>query len=257
MNNQIDNAIDRWFRETETAFNNVNMDSPVDYLCRSAIALSHNYCSAVLLLLNNGYKLPAMALLRTLAELFIRLTWCLSSDNQQNESQEVRIKRWTKRSLEKRRTFIKDMIDNSISSAEEIKGYKTELKKLEQMISKIQYKSLPPLFKLLSDFNDKLQKCFEKDVYPNFYSVFNAAIHPDILLFDYLAVQNANSNTVMWDIKEKTAVLKSYCLDIAFYIVGRIRQNYKWDYNAIKAEHLKIKKDFPEERKEEKEDKPL
>lgn len=244
MDDRIDNAIDRWFKETEAAFKNVRSDSSVDYLCCCATALAHNYCSAVLLLLNNGHRLPAMAPLRALTELAFRLVWCLYSDNPQKESQEVRIERWIKTSLIERKRYVQRKIESNISSAEEINGFKKELEDLEQMINQNQHK---PIGRFVDSLGD-LPEPYKKDMYPILYSIFNWAIHPDFLLLTQLVRQNVNSHIVVSDIDEDPAVLKIYCLTIAFNILGVIRQNYKWDYDAIKTEYLKIKKDFASEK---------
>jgi hypothetical protein len=245
MNGCIDNAIDRWFRETEVAFKNVHTDSSVDYLCCCATALAHNYCSAVLLLLNNGHRLPAMAPLRALTELAFRLVWCLYSDNPQNESSEIRIERWIKTSLIERKKYVQRKIESNICSAEEINGFKKELEELEQMIKQNSRKPIGPFFTSLTD----LPEPYKKDMYPILYNIFNWAIHPDFLLLTQLVRQNAKSHTVVSDIDENPAVLKIYCLTVAFNIIGVVRLNYKWDYNTIKTEYLKIKKDFSKEQR--------
>jgi hypothetical protein len=46
------------------------------------------------------------------------------------------------------------------------------------------------------------------------------------------------------DIDENPAVLKIYCLTMAFNILAIVRKNYELDYNAIKTEYLEIKKEF-------------
>lgn len=245
MNSYVDNAIDRWFSETEAAFGEVHTDSPIDFLCCSVTAIAHNYCSAALLLLNNGHRLPAMALLRVLAELAFRLVWCLYSDNPQNESCEVRIERWQKTSLKERKKFVQKMIESNISSAEEINGFRKELETLEQTINQIQRKQLGNFFELLRD----LPEPYKRDMYPRLYNNFNWAIHPDFLLLGRLVKQNADSHIVVSDIDDDPTVLKIYCLTMAFNILAVVRKNYKWDYDTIKTEYLKIKKDFSKEQK--------
>jgi len=245
MNGQIDNAINRWFSGTEAAFKKVYTDNTVDFLCCSVTAVAHNYCSAALLLLNNGHRLPAMALLRVLAELAFRLVWCLYSDNPQKESCEVRIERWQKTSLKERKKFVQRMIESNISSVEEINGFKKELETLERMVNQIQREPIRKFFELLRD----LPESYRKDMYPRLYNIFNWAIHPDFLLLERLVRQNANSHIVVSDIDEDPTVLKIYCLTMAFNILAVVRKNYEWDYDTIKTEYLKIKKDFSKEQK--------
>lgn len=245
MNGQIDNATNRWFNETEAAFKDVHTDSPVDHLCCSVTAVAHNYCSAVLLLLNNGHRLPAMALLRVLAEIAFRLVWCLYSDNPQKESREVRIERWLKTSLIERKKFVRRMIKSNIRSAEEMSGFRKELETLEQMINQNPRKPIGTFFDSLLD----LPEPYKTDMYPILYNIFNWAIHPDILLLKRLVRQNTNSHIVVSDIDEDPNVLKIYCITLAFNILSVVRLNYEWDYRPIKTEYLKIKKDFSKERR--------
>jgi hypothetical protein len=245
MNGCVDNAIDRWFSETEAAFKKLHTDRPVDFLCCSVTAIAHNYCSAALLLLNNGHRLPAMALLRVLAELAFRLVWCLYSGNPQNESCEVRIERWQKTSLKERKKFVQRMIESNISSAEEINGFRKELETLKRMINQIQQKPIGNFFEMLRD----LPKPYKMDMYPRLYNNFNWAIRPDFLLLRRLVKQNANSHIVVSDIDDDPTVLKIYCLTMALNILAVVRKNYEWDYDTIKTEYRKIKKDFSKERK--------
>ncbi len=245
MNDQIDNAIERWFRETEEAFKNVRTANPIDFLCISVTALAHNYCSATLSLLNKGHRLPAMALLRVLAELVFRLIWCLYSDNPQKESCEVRIKRWEKTGLRERKKFVQRKIESNICSDEEINGFKKELEGLEQKISQIPHRPIGDLYNSLRD----LPEPYRKDLYPLLYNIYNWGIHPDVLLLTQLVKQNTKSNIVVSDVDEDPAVLKIYCLTMAFNILAVVRKNYEWDYETIKTEYLKIKKDFSKEQK--------
>lgn len=238
MNSQIDNVIEKWFRETEEAFKDIHTNKSVDFLCCSITALAHNYCSAALLLLNKGHRLPVMALLRVLAELAFRLIWCLYSDNPQKESCEVRIERWQKTSLKERKKFVQRKIESSISSGKDISSFKKELGDLEQKIAQIPHKPSGNFYNSLCD----LPEPYRRDLYPILYNVYNWGIHPDILLLTQLIKQNAETNVIVSDVDEEPAVLKIYCLTIAFNILAIVRKNYEWDYDTIKTEYLKIKK---------------
>jgi hypothetical protein len=245
MNDRIDNVIDRWFKETEAAFEKVHTDSPIDRVCCSVTAVGHNYCSAVLSLLNKEHRLPSMALLRVLAELALRLLWCLYSGNPQKESDDVRIKRWLKTSLLERKKHVKRMIERNVCSAKETNGFKKELETLEQMIKENGYKPIGRFIDSLCDLPD----VYKKDIYPLLYGNFNWAVHPDVLLLNRLLRENCDFHIVVSDIDEDPTLLKIYCATLAFNILAVVRQNYKWDYNSIKTEYLKIKEDFSKERR--------
>ncbi len=240
MNNRIDKTLDRWFRETKVDLKSVNTNNPIDFLCCSITAVSRNYCSSVLLLLNKGHKLPAMALLRVLSELAFRLIWCLYSNNPQKESCDVRIKRWLKTGFLERKKYVQRMIKSDFCSAKEINGFKRELEELEQKAAQIPYKKIENLYKSLND----LPKPYRRNMYPLLYNIHNWGIHPDFLLLRLIAKKNTESITVVSDIDEDPIVLKIYCLTLAYNILFVVRRNYDWDCTTTKAEYLKIKKDF-------------
>ncbi|GAG65297.1 unnamed protein product [marine sediment metagenome] len=186
-----------------------------------------------------------MALLRVLAELVFRLIWCLYSDNPQKESCEVRIERWEKTGLRERKKYVQRKIESNVCSDEEINGFKKELEGLAQKIGQIAYEPIGNFYNSLSD----LPEPYKRDLYPLLYNIYNWGIHPDFLLLERLVRQNANSHIVVSDIDEDPTVLKIYCLTMAFNILAVVRKNYKWEYDTIKTEYLKIKKDFSKERK--------
>jgi len=237
MNDRIDNAIDRWFKETEADFEGVHTDNSVDFLCCSITAVAHNYCSATLSILNKGHRLPAMALLRVLAELAFRLVWCLYEDNPQKESCDVRIKRWLKTGFLERKKYVQRKLESNIISLKETDGFRKEL---EQKIGQIPHSRIGNFYDSLRD----LPEPYRKYLYPLLYNIYNWGIHPDFLLLTQLVKQNAESNIIVSDIDENPVVLEIYCLTLVYNILFVVRRNYEWDCDAIKAEYLKIKKDF-------------
>lgn len=240
MNTRIEKVIDQWFRETEEAFKNVHTANPIDILCTSVTALTHNYCSATLSLLNKGHRLPAMALLRVLAELAFRLVWCLYEDNPREESCDVRIKRWLKTGFLERKKYVQRKLESNIISAKETDGFRKELEELEKKIGQVPHSRIGNFYDSLRD----LPEPYRKDLYPLLYNIYNWGIHPDFLLLTQLVKLDAESNIVVSDIDENPTVLKIYCLTLAYNILFVVRRNYEWDCNAIKSEYLKIKKDF-------------
>ncbi len=77
----IDEKITKWFNETDALMRSkidINKFSPIDGLCVAVLHSARDYCSAVLLLLQNKHPTPAKALLRCLFELSMKLTWCLT-----------------------------------------------------------------------------------------------------------------------------------------------------------------------------------
>lgn len=242
MSDQIDGVIDRWFEETASKINTeIKTDTAVDNLCSSIIPLAHNYCNAVLLLLNNDRRLPAMALLRVLAELALRVIWCLYKDNPNKEAEDVRIERWLKRSYIKRKSLLKQMIITTTIPEGDKEEFGKEIERLENMIGKIEKE---PAGGLLSSTKE-LPPSYKADVYPLLYSTFNRAIHPDILLFSDLIRQDENRRVFLGDLNYvNIQSLKIYCMTAAFNIISVFRVYYNWDYKGMKSEYLDIKKRF-------------
>lgn len=242
MSKEIDTTIEKWFVETVEDINaKVETDTGVDNLCSSIVPLAHNYCTAVLLLLNNGRRLPAMALLRVLAELAFRCIWCLYEDNPEDEPASVRVERWLKRSYRERISLIRRMIRSSTVPKCDKKVFGREMEGLTQLMEIIPHRSAGNLFKSL----EELPPAYGEELYPCLYSTFNRAVHPDILLLGDMVKEKGHKRIFFGDLEHiEIQVLKIYCLTAAFNILSIFRINYDWDYVEMKSEYLTIKKKF-------------
>jgi hypothetical protein len=80
--------------------------SPPKSLAIALLGPLHTYYHAVIVLAENKYELPALAILRTLGEFTIRLLWCYESTENGGDAA-VRIERWYKHSLYERRNTMK------------------------------------------------------------------------------------------------------------------------------------------------------
>ena len=97
MDKLIEATTDRWFHETVARINrDVKPDTPENNLLFGILPVASNYCKAVFLLAGADHRLPAMALLRVLGELTLRVMWCLYEDNSKKEDPSERIMRWLK-----------------------------------------------------------------------------------------------------------------------------------------------------------------
>jgi hypothetical protein len=234
---EIDRAMDRWFRETAEEINSTpKEDKPIYNLCASVLPLAHNYCDAVLLLLNSDKKLPAMALLRILGELTFRLVWCLFEDNPKKESVDVRIGRWRKETFEQEKKRLTKVMSGA--TPDEKKNIEENVTWLEREISNIPYTPAGALYNCL----DELPAGYKKSLYPLLYGQFNTAVHPDLLTLSKLVRQNGNVRGFIGDFNDVDVQnLKVRCMDCAFNIISYIRIIYDLDYKNLKGEYLKIK----------------
>lgn len=244
MSKEIDATIERWFVETAEHINTkVETDTNVDNLCSSVVPLAHNYCTAVLLLLDNGRKLPAMALLRVLAELAFRCIWCLYQDNPENETPNVRVERWLKKSYHERISLLERMIRSSTVPKSDKGTFRKETKQLRELMEEIPHREAAPLFNSV----EELPPAYREDIYPCLYSTFNRAVHPDILLLGDMVREKGQTRVFLSDLEHiKIDPLKIYCMTVVFNILSVFRLYYKWDYTTIKSEYLQIKRRFKE-----------
>jgi len=243
----IDETINKWFSETVAKMNaESKSDEPAYDLCSAVIPIAHNYCHATLLLLNTDKKLPAMALIRVLAELTFRFIWCLFP-NKQDEDVNMRVARWLKESYKQEKRNLQKLLPSA--DEKERNSIEEAIKYLETEIGRIPYKFAGDLYNSLEDLaltsagdGGKLLS-WKNDLYPLLYSPFNLAVHPDFTLFSKLAKQEGNARTFFGDLGEfNTGELKIYCMSCLFNIIAATRIVYGWDYQNIKAEYLEIKK---------------
>jgi len=252
---EIQGTIKKWFEETAHKINTeIKTDKPVDNLVSGIMPLAKNYSDSVFLLLDNDRKLPAMALLRVLSELTLRLIWCLFATNDSEDTVDIRIERWLKDSYAKRKAYL-DKLLPSYEGNDRI-SIESEIQYLKSKISEIPhefpggkngkkgtfYKSLDELS--VQDKNDK-SLSFKKDLYPILYSKFNTAIHPDLLVLSKLIKQDGNVRIFLGDLDEVNCKeLGIYCMSCVFNIISFIRAYYEWDYTNVKEEYLNAKRNF-------------
>ncbi len=249
---EIDETTRKWFRVTADKIAAESKPGKAAYdLCSNVIPLAHNYCDSVLLLLNNKKKLPAMALIRVLAELTLRFIWCLSL-NKQNESVDTRIVRWLKESyIQAKRNLEKKL---SSADGEKKNVIEANVQRLKDAIAQIQCEPAGPLYNSLEDLAvsncDNLEKTltWKNDIYPLLYTFFNQGIHLDLLVLSKCVRQNGNVRIFFEDYDAMDIdELKIYCMSCVYNIVAGTYIVYEWDYQGIKKEYLNIKRQFKKE----------
>ncbi|MGB8226674.1 MAG: DUF5677 domain-containing protein [Sedimentisphaerales bacterium] len=241
ISTKIDTVINQWFQETVDKINKeIKTDTFEDTLCPSILPLAYKYCCATLTLLNNGFKLPAMALIRILAEITFRLCWSGYKDNPQKELPDVRIQRWLKESYKEQKKHLKKLLPSS-NCCQAIEINK-EISYLENEIKKIPYSFAGSLYNSLQDLNKSPLNLRDK-LYPLLYGNFNKAIHPDLLLLTSLVKEDKDKITFSGDLNDiSTDDLKIYLMTCAFWVVSLVKINYEWDYNNVKTQYLELKK---------------
>jgi len=239
MDNRIETTTNKWFEETVSKVNDkVYSDTPADNLLSGIVPVAYNYCNAVFILANADHKLPAMALLRILAELALRTIWCMYKDNPRKESPEVRILRWLKTTNEEEIRLLRKVLQSSDS--EDAADIQKKIDFLQNEIANNTHPSVGPFYNSLDDLPPE----YKKDIYPILYGAFNRAVHPDLMLFGNLVSQEGNKRTFLPDLDVDVQAIKIYSMTAAFNILAIVRIKYEWDYKGMKSEYLAIKKEF-------------
>ncbi len=92
----VESTINKWFDDTVRATEGLfKKDNVVDGVAQAALLAARDYCQAILLLLKTNHLMPARALLRTMAELAVKLLWCtVTRPGEGNAEERKRIGRW-------------------------------------------------------------------------------------------------------------------------------------------------------------------
>src|SRR4030042_4462265 len=106
---EIKKAINKWFEGTQKLITEVSSrDKSCSLLfCAVAVPVMKTYCRAAVLLLDEGFKLPAMALIRVISEFFIKFLWCVVIPVDENEIRN-RLLRWEKTASSKKLNLYND-----------------------------------------------------------------------------------------------------------------------------------------------------
>lgn len=235
---EIDKTINKWFEETDAQMHQKIKDfTPIDGLCSCVLRTAKNYCNAIFLLLRKEHELPAKALLRVLCELMVKLSWCLTVPDKQNENEEEivkeKIRRWEKYTLCNNVRILEKF--NQIASGDDKRKIQDSIDKLKNqpLFSNETIKEIPKFVDLIKQLPD----LFKSEVYTLLYLQFNNAIHLDVtsLVDSYL-----NQNKIRQQHVSRSANLRKYCIAHAFHINSLIRLNYKCESEEIKTEYHKI-----------------
>jgi hypothetical protein len=246
MQNDIENTIDKWFEHTmidimsqSDAVRRKDVDalSPVDKLCMTVLPLANNYCKAIFSLTRNDHRLPVMALIRTIGELALRVTWCLEGNT--GETPEVRIERLRKRAYKQYLRILYNFPDAfERIDADVASGVRQVIDAMQKEINSWPHKEAPPLYNSLADLPSEA-----KVTHALVYAVHNIAAHPDILLMESLTETKEGARYFMPDTKAFTSNdLRRNCLHAARTIVLAIRQYYRLDVNEIEKDFIQLAK---------------
>lgn len=239
MEDVVAKTVDKWLlKETHDKLVEAGLqDAPVNNLCLSVIPVAHTYCRAILQLTrtnassNTNCILPAMGLLRVLAELTLRTCWCLVEPEP-----DVKVPRWLKQSYIERTRFLERMIMVCTVPEKDKEECIKEIKELTRYIDDIPHKPAGKLWDCIKELPDVY-----KDIYRLLYGVMHRGIHPDILVLGDTLRQEGSEMLSLGDFSHiPSNVIWKHCLNIMYELVVHIQTYYKLDTESLKAEHQEI-----------------
>jgi len=236
---EVEKTTSRWFDETAAKMEKYfKTNSQIDMLCAGTLKVATNYCNAVFLLLKNGHKMPAKALLRVLCELTAKLVWCLliSNEDKQNADDIIyeKFQRWQKSTYVENKKLLESL-------REAVPGkQKSELdNKIESLRKNAEQINLSPMPKLTKVF-EELHGDWKTKIRPACYMQFNNAIHPDLKAMSDLIKIEGNKIICLDDSEDSINDLSGFCLDWAYHVNYFIRRHYNWDTKKIDDEYKQL-----------------
>ena len=227
INNWLEQCIQKLEKETIT-----DTEQKLVYdLCHASLRITHVYYNSIIKLLKEGIRLPTKALLRTLAELASRLTWCLHSEAFGKNSTGTRIASWHKLS---NRKYLK-LIENSMSIIPDKNWAKEQLKKAGQEKKCYEKNSILEMPEKFEDICKELPAKYKNFFRPALYLQFHHAVHIDAYL-----LRKFINNLQLKDTPDGIEELKVYCLVSVYFVISSIYSYWDWSLEEILKEYQQI-----------------
>jgi len=234
----IDETINKWFDEIEDKLQQRGQPKNIiDNMTFASLSLIDNYLNTILMIVNNGSRLPAMALLRVLNQFVSRIVWVLIGNNEDKSELQNRFNRWELSSYKKERVFLKKIM--GFYARKERAQFENAIKKYEQKVENLEktgIKNLPPPEQILEDVFGT------KQIAIGMYSRLHRAVHPDLLVLRRTFKNNEAGYTYDGDVDEKTDDLKFECLICAhrffkeicrYYNIYSLSQKIENEFNKL------------------------
>jgi hypothetical protein len=229
---KIDETINKWFDEIEDKLQQHGQPkNNIDNMTFASLSLIDNYLNTILMIVNNGSRLPAMALLRVLNQFVSRIVWVLMGYNKDESELQNRFDSWVLTSYKKKHKFLNNIA--GFYAREEKNQFESTIKIYEQEIDKLKkagVKELPQPEQILEEvFGTKLIAIGQ-------YSRLHKASHPDLIVLGKTFKNNGTHYMYDGDVDEKINDLKFECLICAHRFFKEICRYYKVDSLSQKIE---------------------
>jgi hypothetical protein len=246
VRNKIQTIISDWFEEAETASKATYMkdDRHSVTLCTVAVALMRTYCEATANLLENGFLLPAAALLRITSEFFIKILWCIKCETE--DETKDRIDRWERSSGEEKLKLWSNLLEQShLLQGIDVSKLEQLSRETEDALTKnVQQKGMPHITGTGGLF-DQCSEVFGTNVSALLYGQLCPAVHIDTSVLRGL-VQNQDDLLVIERDRGNEVDLKRRCLNIAYMFLLVIGKKMGSNVSTLTDQYEKSVADLDE-----------
>jgi hypothetical protein len=212
-NQEQDEKLLSMFAKTRALIETKNQENA---MCTSVLDGAECYCNAIFLLLNRNYVFPAMALMRCLCELAVRLMWCLQCPDDTDKEQDrktvdEKIRRWEKSTLAQDIKVLEEwkQVDPQNNKIDD------QIKELKRKKDNMDVKEMPCYEQLLNKLPDNF-----RGISLELYKDFNKAVHLDANSLVKIHLHNNKT-------KVNSSNIRSSCFLLAKIITGVIENNQK------------------------------
>jgi hypothetical protein len=235
VEDQVRITVDRWLlAETQHKLADGGLqDNPPNHLCLSVIPVAHTYTMAILDLLSANYKLPAMRLLRVLAELTLTTCWCLTGPDP-----EVKVRCWLKQSYIERKNFLRRLVDLHGISEDDRAQFSREIDEVTQQIEAIEESPAGSLWSRIGEVPSQAGEN-HRALYQLLYSPFHRRIHPDLTVLGDTLRREREETVSLGDLGADHIPANSLvraCVHLVYQLVVHIRPYQRWDMDQLKRE---------------------
>ncbi|OHB59702.1 MAG: hypothetical protein A2173_05585 [Planctomycetes bacterium RBG_13_44_8b] len=238
---EIDETINKWLTNLDVELANIEEQICTLPEIADAKKIIYGYCSrirsvvreyseSILHLCDQGKELPAKIILRTLAELVIKFSWCMNEAHKDISMFFENCQRWTRKSKEEQTRFYKKAFecfgDNQIEQ---------NLKNLQEDLNQ---------FVSITNIPNNEQLC--KDLFGNegglnyfvLFGQLHEIVHSHLTFLE--KIKTSNKGTLISE-DDNIEFIKLICMTCIYLFLKYTYQYYKLDFSVIESDYIRLK----------------
>jgi hypothetical protein len=237
---EIDETINKWLTLLDAELANIakqiypvpeipNGQEDIYNYCSLVKVMVSEYSAIILQLCNEGKELAAKVVLRTLAELVVKFSWCMYEAHKDISTFVINCGRWTKSSLIEQQKFLKRAFE--CFDDEQIEQNLKEHQNKIDMMNNIP--NMPDNAQLCKDL-------FGKDGGLNYLILFgqlHEVVHSNLTFLQKLKV--SDRGTLISD--DDNEIIKQMCMTCIYLLLKYTYQYYGIDFSIIESDYSRLK----------------